>query len=401
MIEAPVPTDEAPLTEAALLALAEQATGLSDWGPDPSFRIGLRVLIDAIESMNPSVAFRTRCHARIQHILMQRLHLRDDEVKHPEIIAAPIKSPLVVTGLPRSGTTVTYDLLALAPDSRAPREWECYSPWPAPEIATFDTDPRIAALNAIYAHVLELVPGFADIQRMDCTQPGEDNHIMMMHFAGSNWWSELSVPKHRDWMSTERAEGMYRTHKRLLQELQWKGPRGRWIIKSPHHMFDLPDLLNTYPDASIVWTHRDPASTMSSLSDMVAMLQTAFGAPVNPKQIGAEISEIWVRALLRGVEARKDPTVEARVIDIPQRDVIADPRGVAQRIHERFGLPFTPEHSARIDNFLSESASSKRLGRHKHDPATFGIDPEDVRRRLAPYFERFGDMVEGSARVTA
>ena len=396
MLTSHVPSDEVPLAEAPVMALAEQETGLSDWGPDPSFRVGLRVLIDAIEAMNPSVDFRTNCHARIHHILKQRLHLRDDEVKHPEIVAASIKSPLVITGLPRSGTTVTYDLLALAPDSRAPREWECFSPWPAPEVATFDTDPRIAALNSIYAHILDLVPDFSDVQRLDGAQPGECNHIFMMHFAGLNWSADLSVPKHREWMLTQRAEGMYPFHKRCLQQLQWKGPKGRWIIKSPNHMFDLPDFLETYPDASVVWTHRDPVSTMSSLSSMVAMLQTAFGISVDPKQIGANISEMWITGLLRGVEARRDPKIESRMIDVSQRDVVADPKSVVQRIHEQLGIPFTGEHAENIDRFLSEAAGSKRLGRHKHNPKTYGIDPDDVRRRLGPYFERFGHLTEGS-----
>ena len=85
----------------------------------------------------------------------------------------------------------------------------------------------------------------------------------MMHFAGPNWSADLSVHKHREWMLTHRAEGMYPFHARVLQQLQWKGPKGRWIIKSPNHMVDLPDLLETYPDASVVWTHRDPISTMS------------------------------------------------------------------------------------------------------------------------------------------
>jgi hypothetical protein len=400
MFEAQVPPAESPMDVAAVLAFAEAETGLSDWGPDPAFRIGLQVLLDAIEAMNPAVPFRTKSYARIQHILSQRLHMRDDEKRHPEILA-PIDNPLVVTGLPRSGTTVTFDLLALAPDARTPREWECYAPWPAPEIATFDTDPRIEVMTAAYGHLLAVAPEFADVQRVDCTQPGECNHIMMMNFDGSDWWAELSVPRHMEWMSSEPSDGMYRSHKRVLQQLQWKGPKGRWLIKSPHHMFDLAGLIETYSEASIVWTHRDPVSTMSSLSSMVSMLQKAFGAPVDLKQIGGEISEIWVRALLKGVEARKDPDVERRIIDIPQRDVISDPRGVVRRVHERFGIPFTAEHAARIDTFLAESVSAKRLGRHKHDAATFGIDADTVNRRLAPYFERFGPLLEGSAKATA
>lgn len=393
MFTSQVPTAESPLTEAGVLAFAEKAAELSDWGPDQSFRIGLGILIDAIEDMQPSVEFRTKALARIQHLLIQRLHMIDDQNQHPEILDGEIESPLVITGVPRSGTTVSYDLLALAPDSRTPREWELYCPWPAPEEASFDNDPRIAQLNAMYAHVLAAAPEFATVQRLDASQPGECNHQMMLHFSGSNFPAELSVPIHREWMSTERAEGMYQSHKRVLQQLQWKGPTGRWIIKSPHHLFDMPGLCAVYPGARIVWTHRDPVSTISSLSSMVTMLQTAFGAPVNKHQIGAEITDIWCRGVLRGVQDRDDPSIESRIIDIAHRDVIGSPQTVVERIHQRFEIPFSEEHGRHIDSFLQHSDSAKRLGKHRHSPEEFGIDVEAIRERLTPYYQRFGDLL--------
>ncbi|MDB6060875.1 MAG: hypothetical protein JWM78_978 [Verrucomicrobiaceae bacterium] len=394
MIHSEVARAEKPLTVQSELAEAEAFTGLKDWGSDLAFLEGLSILIDAIEDMKPTVEFRTTTKGRIQHVLRTRLHLREDERNHPEITAADIKKVLVVTGLPRSGTTVTFDLLAQDPANRWPREWETYAPWPAPELATIDTDPRIDVLNNLFKHLLEVAPEFATVQRLDCRQPGECNHIMMMNFDGTDWWAEMGVPKHLAWSSSQPSEGMYRSHKRVLQQLQWKGGTGRWLIKAPQHMFDLPGLIKSYPEADIVWTHRDPISTVSSLSSMVSMLQKAFGAPVDLKRIGAEISDVWITGVLRGMESREaNPDIERRIIDIPHRDVIKQPAAVVRRIYDKFGLPFTDDLQRRIDTFINESDNAQRLGKHSHHPAEFGIDPDQVRERLAPYYKRFGDLL--------
>src|SRR3546814_3146963 len=122
--------------------------------------------------------------------------------------------PLVVFGLPRTGTMIVYDLLCLDPAARAPREWEWYIPWPAPEIETFATDPRIAQVQSIYENWLKHAPQLADIQRMDCTQPGECNHGMMLHFGSTNFPAEFGVPAFAEWLQENPPEGQYRTHKR-------------------------------------------------------------------------------------------------------------------------------------------------------------------------------------------
>lgn len=190
------------LDEQTLLQAAERSTGLTDWGDDPSFRTGLAVLIDALEAMSPAAPFRDTVRTRILHILETRLRLVEDGRLHPEILAQKIERPLAVIGLPRTGTTITYDLLTLDPAARAPREFELYIPWPASEEASFATDPRIAVVQATYDNYLAHAPQLAEIQRLDCTQPGECNHGMIFHFAGSNfpariWRAEICPMGHR------------------------------------------------------------------------------------------------------------------------------------------------------------------------------------------------------------
>ena len=381
----------AALNADALIEEARANTGLDDFGADRSFLTGYRTLVDAIEAMDPPPQLRASAHHRILTLLETRLRFAEDDRLHPEIARQDVGDPLVVCGLPRTGTTITYDLLCLDPAARAPTEWEWYVPWPAPEIATFDSDPRIAQVQAIYENWLKHAPQLADIQRMDCTQPGECNHGMMYHFASSNFPAEFGVPDFAAWLCETVAEGQYVSHKRLLQQFQWKGPKGRWTLKSPQHLFDLPGLVEAYPGAMLVWTHRDPVLTLSSLSSMIAGFLAAFGADKDKKAIGRGVLDMWSTGLARGTKARLDhPDIENRIIDLGHAEIVADPMGAIQRIYDRFGLAFTDEHRARITRFRAESASASRLGRHKHSPAEYGIDPDEVHERLADYYERFG-----------
>src|SRR3546814_844531 len=218
-------------------------------------------------------------------------------------------------------STIVYDLLCLDPAARAPREWEWYIPWPAPEIETFATDPRIAQVQSIYENWLKHAPQLADIQRMDCTQPGECNHGMMLHFGSTNFPAEFGVPAFAEWLQENPPEGQYRTHKRMLQQFQWKGPRGRWTLKSPQHLFDLPGLVEAYPGAMLVWTHRDPVLTFSSLASMIAGFLAAFGADKDLHAIGRGVFDMWSAAMKRATQARLErPDIEGRIIDLAHKD---------------------------------------------------------------------------------
>lgn len=378
----------------ALSRAAEAATGLTDWGPDLSFRTGLDIFVKSVEAMEPDPAFRDQVRGRILHILETRLRLADDARRNPEIERQVIEKPLAVIGLPRTGTTITYDLLALDPAARTPREFELYRPWPASEEATFATDPRIAIVQAMYDNYLAHAPQLAEIQRLDCTQPGECNHGMTFHFAGSNFPAEYGVPDFAQWVIDEIPEGMYRTHKRLLQQFQWKGPKGRWVIKSPHHLFDLEGLVGAYPDAGLIWTHRDPVATFSSLSSFIAGLQAAVGQGKDKKVVGRMVVDTWSTAMARATKVRREnPAIEARIIDIAHRDVVHDPIGEVKRIYERFAIPFTSDMEERITTFLAENPSASRLGKHKHSAEEYGIDPDEVHERLAEYYERFAPLL--------
>ncbi|GLU37318.1 sulfotransferase [Pseudomonas sp. NBRC 100443] len=375
-----------------LMRAAQQESGLSDWGDDASFQIGLERLVDSLNQIQAPAEFFQQAQARLQHSLVTRLRLTEDARLNPEIVQASIERPIIVIGLPRTGTTVLYDLLALDPDTRTPRDWEFAMPWPATEAATFDSDPRITILNQQFAQILQLAPALADIQHFEATNPSECNLALTHHFATTQFFAEWSVPNYSEWLREVRPPGQYRTHKRLLQQLQWKGPRGRWTLKSPGHLFDLDGLIEAYPDAGLIWTHRDPLFALSSLTSMICQFRQIIGIDFEPKRVGRQVLDMWSTAIERACTSRlSDPAIERAVIDIPHRDVIADRNAVVRRIHEHFDLPWNAEHQRRLEGDAAGNAT-QRLGKHKHRPEEFGLSAEEVRERLPLYYRLCGDF---------
>lgn len=387
-------TAEISLDSRELIAAARASTGLQDFGRDESWRIGFHKLLAAVKTMQAPPVLRASVRRAVLHHLETRLRLTEDARLHPEIVAQSIAKPLIVIGLPRTGTTITYDLLALDPLARAPREWEWYMPWPATDAPSFTTDPRIGIVQALYQNWLDHAPELEQIQRFDCTQPGECNHGMSHHFASTNFWAEYGVPDFSRWLREDVPEGQYITHKRLLQQFQWKGPKGHWILKSPQHLFDLDGLIKAYPDACLIWTHRDPVATFSSLASMVSKFQRATGGGKDLQAVGRSVMDMWSAAMARATRSRSaNPRVESAIIDLAHRDVVHDPIGALRKIYERFDFPFSDEHVARIQRFLQDSRSAQRLGQHQHKPADFGIEAAEVHQRLADYYEKFGHLL--------
>jgi hypothetical protein len=386
----------APLEERQLVASAEAATGLSDWGEDQRFRIGLGKLLASINEGETSQSIIEPARMRLTGSLMNLLHFTADEKQHPEILQGTIERPVVVVGLPRTGTTVLYDLLALDPGARAPRNWEYAMPWPAPEVATWDSDPRIAQLDAVFAQLLAQAPKLSDIQDIHARACGECNLAFTHHFASTQFQAEWGVASYGRWLREISPPGRYAAHRRLLQHLQWKGPRGRWTLKSPEHLCTINELLEAYPDACLVWTHRDPLSAFSSLSSMLRELHRGAGVKEDLLGIGRFVMDTWGAALEHATQARaRHPHIERAVIDIAHRDVIKNKLEVVRRIHRHFDLPFSAAHERALRS-SAMAAVTRRFGKHSHNPADFGISLEEVSKRVPNYLARFGALLDGT-----
>lgn len=377
------------LDENDLMARATRSTGLSDFG-DETFRPALRLLLASLESeAHLSTLGRVIARTDIVRLVENRLHIVDTLKRHPSITDAPISKPLFVIGLPRTGTTILHELLAQDPSNRVPMSWEVQNVWPPPERATYDTDPRIAAVDKHFAGVDRIIPGFKQMHPMGALLPQECVALMAHDFATMINHTTHNVLTYQTWLENSDARWIYASHKRQLQYLQWRCPAERWVLKSPQHLWMLDALLAIYPDARIVQTHRDPLKVIASLTSLVTYLRSMASDDIDPIAIGAD----WTARLARGLEntmrvrdaLRLPPE---RIFDMHFADFIKDEIGMVRRIYEHFGIDFSAEAEARMRRFLGVNPADKH-GRHRYALADTGLDVAAERQRYAAYQARF------------
>lgn len=375
----------------ALLAAARSATGLHDFG-DPGFREGLDVLLAALAAESALNDIGRLAHeALLGGYLQQRLHVADWYRRHPEIAQQRIGGPLFVTGLPRTGTTALSHLLAADPDTRSLAMWESQEPTPPPERATYATDRRIAEADARN----EFFRGDPDFLRMydgTATSPTESIDLLGQHFATQHFEGMAHVPSYIRWWLGHDMVPAYRHHERVLKLLQWRCPPNRWFLKSPPDLCHLDAFCAVYPDARIVWTHRDPARVLASVCKLIFIVRRTQTDRVDLRELGREQLALWSEAVRRGLAFRKDAG-EARFADVFMDDLVADPIATVASLYERVGLPFTAAAE------FAMRAWSNDHPQHKHGamPYTleeFGLSLDEVRDAFRDYTRHFDLRLE-------
>ncbi|HEX3924753.1 MAG TPA: sulfotransferase [Streptosporangiaceae bacterium] len=370
-----------------LLELAAERTGLTDYGDLP-FRAGIDVLLRALrhESGQPPERVAAVAENLVLPALVKRLRLVDDRKRFPAIAAQEIRAPIVITGLPRTGSTHLQALLATRPGARSPREWEMRLPSPPPEAATAGADPRIAEVQ----RAIEARAGAAQLQAIHpygARRPEQCLGLIDWGFANQTYLAYQRIPSYYEWYLNADQRLVYAHHQRFLQHLQFRNP-GEWVLKWPKHLFGLDALLEAYPDARIVWTHRDPGSVIPSGASFVGTLR-ALNSPVfDPERFGAEWAALEEMGLHRGLSVR-DRVGDDHFLDVHYNDLTADPVAAVTRIYQHFGIPAGDETVRRVRDFADDNPQGKH-GAHQYAPARFGLDPGRVRRRFATYIDRFG-----------
>jgi hypothetical protein len=377
------------LDEDALLAAARAKTGLDDFGPD-DFREGLRALLASLESeARLTTLGRIAARGQILSLLENRLQLLDHRKRHPEIAREEIRRPLFVLGLPRTGTTILYGLLAQDPAHRSPLAWEVAFPCPPPETATYASDPRIARADAQFEQLKKLAPGFDAIHPMAGALPQECVAIFAHEFKSVQFQAAFDVPAYQAWLEAQDMRSTYRYHREFLQHLQSRCPGERWVLKTPGHLPTIDVLLDEYPDAMIVQTHRDPLEVIGSVSSLECILRGAGSDAIDPHAIGSQQVALWSRQIAMGMRARRDSGRTDCFHDVHFREFLADPIGCVRTIYDHFSLPLSEEAEARMRAFLADNARDKH-GVHRYALADFGIDPREATRHFDVYYEAFG-----------
>lgn len=362
-------------------------TGRSDFGPEDGWRSGLeRLTEDLRRHARLTPIGRLATHRHLVDLLANRLWLEDDRKRHPETAAAPVRAPLFIVGLPRTGTTLLHMLLAQDPQNRVPETWEVMHPAPAegPE------RKRVSRAGRELAWMERLAPGFRIMHPLAPRLPQECIAIDSHTFQSHEFQSTHNVPDYQRWLERRDRRDVYRYHRRFLQYLQWQRPGERWVLKAPAHLFGLAELLEVYPDAGIVQTHRNPLEVMASLASLSTMLRAAFSESADRHAIGAEMSRRWGDGVLQALKQRDNGALPAgQFIDIDYREAVREPIETIARIYSRVGRTLSREAERAMREFLAANPKDKH-GRHRYSLEEFGLDAEREGRRFAGYRARFG-----------
>ncbi len=376
------------LDEHRLLAKAQQTTGIFDYG-DQSFREGLSVLLESLRSeARLNLIGTLAAQRRVLSLLETRLRLLDHRRRNPAVADEVIDRPIFVLGLPRTGTTVLYGLLASNPIMRSPVSWEVSRPFPPPTEATRWDDPRIAAAEAEFDQFRKVAPGIDTIHPLGAMLPQECMAMHAVEFASYEFPTTFPVPGYWAWLQERDMTASYEMQRMFLQHLQSGYGGEHWILKTPAHLLWVDTLLAVFPDALIVQTHRDPTRVLASVSSLMYALHSSVSDHVDPHRVGRDQLEHWTWGLQRTLEAR-ERLPDDRVVDVRFKDTLEDPVGTVERIYDHFGLTFTPDVAQGVRTYLDQNPRSKH-GTHRYSLADFGLDEAATREAFGAYNERFG-----------
>ena len=374
----------------ALIERASRGTGLDDFG-EGSWREGAERLVAELAAGARLTELGVAIAAGdVEGYLVNRLRIVDWVTRHPEITARDVRPPIVILGLPRTGTTTLFGVLAQDPANRVPRTWEVDKPWPPPEAATYDTDPRIEEVDATLAGTELLIPGFLGMHDMGARLGQECVRITAGDFRSMIFFTQYRVPRYQRWLLHEADMApAYRYHRLFLQYLQSATPAERWVVKSPAHLWAPTALMGEYPDALVVHTHRDPVRVVCSLASLTDLLRRLASDDVSLASVAAEWVDDIAEGLDRAVAARRHGTIRAeRAVDVFFGDFLADPMAVVGTIYERLGLALSADVEARMRRYLAENPQEKHGG-HRYRFADTGLVEGALRERMRAYQEYF------------
>ena len=366
---------------------ARAATGLHDFG-SPYYREGLERTVDALNNeAELSEIGNVIQHATISNALIQRLKIEDTYAQHPEIDDEVVGGPVFVIGLPRTGTTALSQLVAADPQFRSLRMWESQAPTPPPETATQDSDPRIAQAEEGLRMLDEMFPLMKTMHNSEATAATECQDLMGMSFRTFHFDGAVRVPSYLDWLMHCDMRETYTFHRRVLKLLQWHCPPTLWHLKTPVHMFALDALVEAYPNAKFLWSHRDPAKVMGSVCSLIRYVRSWSSDRDDPKELGAEQLDSWAEAVRRAMDFRHR-VGDSRFADVAFADLQDDPVGTLRAGYASLGLTFSEDSERAVEQWADEHKPGSR-GAHDYELSDYGLTPEGVRERFADYLRTY------------
>lgn len=388
----PVETLSPHLSLDDIISSAIRTAGHSDFGSVDVLDGLARLVVALAETadLHPFGKFYTK--KVITGLLINRLRLNKLWQQHAEIVSNKIESPLIILGLPRTGTSLLVNLLSKAPEHRYLANWETTVSQVPPEgNYSLADDPRRKQGQFLMKFQDYLVPQMKNMHEFHFDGPEECTPLLMQSFTTKAFSEMYEIPGYFKWLENASHKETYRHHKRILQTLQWKYPGRRWLLKSPLHMEAIHDLLETYPDACLVQTHRDPVKVVPSYASLCATFRGITKASIDPHKMGEYVMTSWSSYLRTYLHSRSQLD-QSRFIDIQYSSLKSDPIGTVEQIYEYFGFPLSVEAKNSMQHFLALQQSRKST--HFYTARDYGLTPALIRDSFKDYIDLFSIPLE-------
>ncbi|GAB3324241.1 sulfotransferase family protein [Haliea atlantica] len=369
-----------PLEPEELMATARRNTGFDDFGED-SWLEGFHVFLQALdEEAELHLLGRLMTRSDILRWLEARLGIEAAYAKHPEIEDEVIDQPVIVTGLPRSGTSILFELLSQDPQFGSPRNWEIMFPYPPPEAASYHSDPRIERCQHLVTQWNRVVPTYAAMHEMGAEIPNECIVAMSCTFLSENLPGQYQIPSYNAWYYQQDLRPAYAYYRRMLKLLQWKNPRRHWLLKAPSHLGNLPVVFDTFPDARVVITHRDPIVAQASVTNLLGTLywmrsSQAFDARAFENLMTPEAGAARLDAVVELLE--QGSVSRGQVHNFLYADLVRQPLPALESLYRDMGQSLDETAREAMQTYLARKPQGK-FGKHQY---SLGEQRENARKR--------------------
>jgi hypothetical protein len=379
------------LFAADLLRAATDATGLDDYG-DRGFVEGLAVLVDSLRSDGRLNGLgRMILSGDLVRMLSNRLRFQRDVTRHPEILDELVTAPIIITGLPRTGTSKLHRMMSADPSVQRLDVWKLLNPAPFPDEPAGSPQGRIKFALVVERTLSTRFTDYMAAHPIEAREPDEEVMLMEMSFECLVSSLKNRAPKHRAYVERRDPRPTYQYLHAMLQYLQWQDGGGRrrpWIMKSPLHLGDLPTLLEVFPDATIVHCHRDPRVAVASFASLVEASHRMGSDEIDVREIGADVLDFLSCRMNRNIEQRRQ-FGEEQIIDVPYARIREDPETVIEEIYDRAGRELTADARDAMRRNATRRPEGY-FGPHLYSAERYGLDPEKIATWFAAYLERLG-----------
>ena len=378
----------------ALVSKAQESAKLDDFGRD-GWQEGFEILVDSINADgNMSQLGRMIMAAQLDATLQMRLRVVDWANRHPDAAREQITAPIVVSGLPRTGTTLLSNLLDLDPMNRSLLAWEAGAVAPPPTLSNHREDPRIAASAEGTGRLAKLAPSVQAMHPMAATLPTECVTLLGGEFKSIHFETQGTFDSYGAWFEGCDMVAAYEFHRLCLQVLQSTIPTERWALKTPGHIWHLNAVYAVYPDARVVWTHRDPLKVVGSVASLTSTLHAMNTDRVDFAAVARRWRDKCLHAVTVGTESRDQRGSDDTVFDLQYAELMDDPVGSVERIYRHFGMELDDLGRRKMTAWMEENPQN-RFGRHRYTLDQFGLSPDELREQFVGYLERYEVPSEG------